>query len=478
MKTNYFIIFILVILSISIQSCKKDENKPQVDTPENKIHASGFIQKGPFISGSQITIQELDNSLTPNGTTYQTVTNDDFGSFVLNSAITSDYLEVISTGFYFNEVSGSLSQANLSLRAICHISDSSVANVNILTTLSKKRVEYLMKNENKSYINATQQAENEILSIFNIDSTNIEPFNQMDISQNGESNAILLAISVMLQSNNSVAELSELISKISLDIETDGILDNTNIIEFISNVGKELNLSSIRHNIENRYLSLGLSTTIPNFEAYIDTADIPISDFETNETFVLPNQPVSFTDISSNYPTSWVWDFGDGQTSTQQNPTHTYSANGTYNVSLIATNDQGSDTIIKSNYITVTNNVITYDNVNYFIHSSYISFGQNNSEGYYASSLSFRTDEIIESENSLDFGRLLHSGFEDIVGTYNIAEIQEPNYVMEIFFAQLSVAINQGTLTISSDLGFYIFELDGFDINDTPISMYCKVEQN
>ena len=63
---------------------------------------------------------------------------------------------------------------------------------------------------------------------------------------------------------------------------------------------------------------------------------------------------VTFTDESLYNPTSWSWDFGDGNTSTAQNPAHTYSAAGTYTVSLTATNEYGSDTETKTDYITVT----------------------------------------------------------------------------------------------------------------------------
>ncbi|WP_301664451.1 PKD domain-containing protein [Methanoculleus frigidifontis] len=62
---------------------------------------------------------------------------------------------------------------------------------------------------------------------------------------------------------------------------------------------------------------------------------------------------VQFTDESTGDPTSWTWDFGDGGTSTDQNPSHTYSAPGTYTVSLTATNADGSDTETKTDYITV-----------------------------------------------------------------------------------------------------------------------------
>lgn len=51
---------------------------------------------------------------------------------------------------------------------------------------------------------------------------------------------------------------------------------------------------------------------------------------------------VSFTDRSSGSPTSWFWSFGDGGSSTQQNPSHTYAVPGTYTVSLTAANSASS----------------------------------------------------------------------------------------------------------------------------------------
>ena len=53
---------------------------------------------------------------------------------------------------------------------------------------------------------------------------------------------------------------------------------------------------------------------------------------------------VAFTDESANDPATWQWDFGDGNTSNAQNPTHTYEQSGDYEVSLIASNSAGSDT--------------------------------------------------------------------------------------------------------------------------------------
>ena len=53
---------------------------------------------------------------------------------------------------------------------------------------------------------------------------------------------------------------------------------------------------------------------------------------------------VQFRDASTLSPTAWFWEFGDGTTSTEQNPTHTYAAAGIYTVNLTATNIIGTST--------------------------------------------------------------------------------------------------------------------------------------
>ncbi|HBG71662.1 MAG: hypothetical protein A2W93_06875 [Bacteroidetes bacterium GWF2_43_63] len=80
----------------------------------------------------------------------------------------------------------------------------------------------------------------------------------------------------------------------------------------------------------------------------------PVANFTADATAPFCSGTVQFTDMSSNIPTSWLWTFGDGQTSTSQNPSHTYAASGTYNVSLKATNALGNNTMTKTSYITIT----------------------------------------------------------------------------------------------------------------------------
>ncbi len=63
---------------------------------------------------------------------------------------------------------------------------------------------------------------------------------------------------------------------------------------------------------------------------------------------------VQFTNQSTNAPTSYSWSFGDGGTSTLENPEHTFAAAGAYTVSLTVSNSYGSDTETKTDYINVT----------------------------------------------------------------------------------------------------------------------------
>jgi subtilisin family serine protease len=81
---------------------------------------------------------------------------------------------------------------------------------------------------------------------------------------------------------------------------------------------------------------------------------VPVANFSASPTSGSAPLTVQFTDTSSGSPTSWSWNFGDGTTSTAQHPSKTYSSTGSYSVTLTATNATGSNTVTKSNFITVS----------------------------------------------------------------------------------------------------------------------------
>jgi len=84
----------------------------------------------------------------------------------------------------------------------------------------------------------------------------------------------------------------------------------------------------------------------------IITGGVPFTDFGADSTTVSVSTPVHFTDKTVNSPASWSWDFGDGVTAADQNPTHAYLVKGIYTVTLTTTNSNGEDTERKMNYIT------------------------------------------------------------------------------------------------------------------------------
>jgi PKD repeat protein len=97
----------------------------------------------------------------------------------------------------------------------------------------------------------------------------------------------------------------------------------------------------------------GLPPAASAFSSELQTAAPPSASFTGTPIYGLPHA-IRFTDTSTNYPTAWNWTFGDGGTSTEQNPVHTYVSDGTYTVSLTATNEYGSDTVTESDFQVVT----------------------------------------------------------------------------------------------------------------------------
>ncbi|MFA5212104.1 MAG: PKD domain-containing protein [Methanoregula sp.] len=87
------------------------------------------------------------------------------------------------------------------------------------------------------------------------------------------------------------------------------------------------------------YITVKIPAPVANFSANVTTGTMPLT--------------VRFTDQSTGNPTVWAWNFGDETTATVQHPVHSYAVAGTYTVSLNVTNDGGSNTTTRYNYITV-----------------------------------------------------------------------------------------------------------------------------
>ncbi len=105
------------------------------------------------------------------------------------------------------------------------------------------------------------------------------------------------------------------------------------------------------------FLFLGLLVLLFNSCGKENNIDKPTADFIGNPTNGIAPLTVKFNDQSSSNPTTWNWDFGDGSTSNEQNPSKTYTDAGSYTVKLTVLNSGGEDTQIKTDYITVTPSV-------------------------------------------------------------------------------------------------------------------------
>ncbi len=236
----------------------------------NGISLRGYAQKGPFINGSSVTVYDLKSDLTATGKTFNTQIKDNKGTFGIdNISLSSNFVSLRSDGFYYNEVLGKQSASQITLYALTDITDHTTVNINLLTHLEKPRVEFLMKT-GLSFSASKKQAQQEILAIFNIQKEDITNSEDLNLAMNGADNGILLAISSILQGFRTESEMTELLSNISEDIRTDGILNSTFTGSDLINHALFLDTASIKTKLTNRYNAIGATSNVPSFGYYID----------------------------------------------------------------------------------------------------------------------------------------------------------------------------------------------------------------
>lgn len=285
-------IITLFIVAMLVFACEKGSNSPDED---RVVELTGYVQKGPYNNGTSIQISELTEDLIQTGKTFSSQIIDNTGTFELRSLqLSSDFVKLQANGFYFNEVRGENSVAQLTLHAISDLTDKTNLNINVLSHLEKPRVEYLLS-EGKSFEEAKKQAQMEILSVFEIEKPDIAFSEQLDISQNGEDNGILLAVSVILQGYRNVSELSELMANIITDMHQDGTLDTEELKTSLINHASILNLSDVRQNLETKYAQMNMEHNLPDFETYVHQF-IENTDFEITSLVTYPE----FSDYGEN----------------------------------------------------------------------------------------------------------------------------------------------------------------------------------
>ncbi|MCC8153460.1 MAG: RagB/SusD family nutrient uptake outer membrane protein, partial [Tannerellaceae bacterium] len=240
--------------------CNDEENSK----PPAKVNVEGRVEKGPFVNNSVVTIQELSESLTPTGRTFQTNIKSDDGTFILNDIeLESSYVLLTANGYFFNEVQGKLSSAPLTLHALADLNNGTSVNVNLLSHLKKERLTTLMKNESLSYDKANQQAQTELLSNFGLQKYVQKEVSSISITDVSDEAAALIVISSTLLSlyDNSEARLTEGLTKLSDELKENGTFSATNK-EKILEESTSLDWDKITDNIIDRYEELGKEVNI------------------------------------------------------------------------------------------------------------------------------------------------------------------------------------------------------------------------
>lgn len=256
----------MLIMLAFFFSCSDDEkeNKPR------EWNIQGKVEKGPFVKGSNVDIQELNESLSPTGRNFTTTIIDDEGNFSLNNiTLESPYVLLKADGYFFNEINGDLSNGQISLQALSDLSDGTSININILTHLKKGRLEQLIKQEKLSYKDANAQAQKELLTGFSLQKYAGKEVNTYSISAGTDESGALIAVSATLLKDRSEAKLTEYMASLSDDLKIDGKLSDQHKEEIWKN-STELNITSITNNIINRYKSLNKDIQVPDLYRYID----------------------------------------------------------------------------------------------------------------------------------------------------------------------------------------------------------------
>jgi hypothetical protein len=259
-------LLLIAFALILLNSCETNPG----DNAIQKEQISGYVQKGPYLIGTSISLSDLNSDLSQTGKVFTTGISNNQGAFeISNIELSSGYVEILADGFYFNELQGKNSSAQLTLSAVSNIRDKSTLNVNVLAHLEKDRLLKLVS-DGASFPDAKKQAQEEILKVFLIEKSDIAESELLNIAEDGDDNAILLAVSVILQGHLPVADMSELIGKLNADLKEDGKLDDPSIGTSLINNARLANLKTVRANLEKRYEELDLDVTIPEFEKYVE----------------------------------------------------------------------------------------------------------------------------------------------------------------------------------------------------------------
>ena len=249
------------------------------------LDVAGVSQKGPFVKGSAVTVQGIDcKTMKFTDEVFEGEVKNNMGEFVVEKVNLSTTCAVVAvTGEYRSEMTGKKVSDKLTLRALTNLKDRTHVNVNLLTNLEYERVMHYVAEKGKTFDEAKDLAETEVLAAFGMAGDTTE-FEDLDIFGTSDADATLLAISVLMQGDADVKTLTERMDKFSDSFAESGTWNDDDtkkaIIDWIANAVAKAVMDSIRKNMEN----WGIANEVPDFETAVDAFATNVSKEESNDS--------------------------------------------------------------------------------------------------------------------------------------------------------------------------------------------------
>ena len=277
-------IFTLLVAGTFFTACSQFESGSGSSASGRTI--SGKSQKGPFTKGTKVTLYGMDEKLQQTGAHFSTEIDNDRGEYSLKNIDLDDrYAWLNANGYFTSELSGFRSEQMISLNSLVDLQDLDHVNINVLTHLSFDRIRYLVK-QGKTVGEAKKQAEKEVMAAFGF-SEETEAFDQLDILNNTEGDAKLLAISLIMLTGKDMGEVANTLAEISLDLEKDGTWDDTVLIRRTKDLvsmdyhdgvfdDAKVGLEPVYdYDSYYTYYNGGHDTTVPNIKEWVQVAEVP-----------------------------------------------------------------------------------------------------------------------------------------------------------------------------------------------------------
>jgi alpha-tubulin suppressor-like RCC1 family protein len=258
----------------------------------NGVEVRGGLEKGPFILGSTIELSALSADGTPTGLTFNTETTSDAGDFVV-SVPSLHLVSVQGSGFYFNELTASLSESSLTLRSLGDVSRGGRLYVNPVTHLVHNRVLSLVQG-GASAPGAEDQAETELRAALGIGPSGFLPHASAVettlLQGDDDASAYLFAVgAILLQAASTEAgpagpvdaTFQELLNTISTEFTTMGQL-SSKTKSVIHAAECSLDADAAMAHLAARFDAIGVDSAVPNLHRVLDCDGDNIPDIDDN----------------------------------------------------------------------------------------------------------------------------------------------------------------------------------------------------